>query len=62
MGIAVPAKAGDTTLIHQGVTYLLAEPTGPALYKLGKIAPESELAIDQGRYVAEVFYSDNNNS
>ncbi|MDO6652384.1 hypothetical protein Q4530_10035 [Colwellia sp. 1_MG-2023] len=62
MGIAVPAKAGDTTLIHQGITYLLAEPTGPALYKLGKIAPESELAIDQGRYVAEVFYSDNNNS
>ncbi len=58
IGIAIPANAGDKTLTHQGISYLLAEPTGPALYKLGKIAPESELAVDQGRYVAEAFHSD----
>jgi hypothetical protein len=60
IGIAIPANAGDKTLTHQGISYLLAEPTGPALYKLGEIAPESELAVDQGRYVAEAFHSDSN--
>ncbi|MFT6206387.1 MAG: hypothetical protein ACJA0T_000284, partial [Colwellia sp.] len=40
------------------INYLLAEPTGPALYKLGNLAPESELAINQGRYVVEEFHSD----
>lgn len=62
MGIAIPANGEDMTLTHQGVTYLLAEPTGPALYKLGKIAPESKLAVDQGRYVAEAFRYDGNDS
>lgn len=55
IGIAIPANAGEMMIEHQGVNYLLGEPTGPALYKLGEIAPESELAINQGRYVAEVF-------
>jgi hypothetical protein len=42
---------------HQGVSYLLGEPTGPALYRLGELAPESELAVTQGRYTAEAFLS-----
>lgn len=58
IGIATPAKAGEMTIEYQGVRYLLGEPTGPAPYKLGKLAPESELAINQGRYVAEAFHSD----
>jgi hypothetical protein len=61
MGIDIPATAGEITLNYQGITYLLAEPTGPALYKLGQLAPESELAINQKRYVAEAFDSDGNN-
>lgn len=60
IGIAVPATAGEMTIEYQGVNYLLAEPTGPAPYVLGKIAPESELAINQGRYVAEQFHYDGN--
>lgn len=56
-GIAIPASAGEMSLEHQGVNYLLGEPTGPALYRLGALAPESELAINQGRYVAEAFHS-----
>lgn len=55
IGIAIPAEADEMIIEHQGITYLLGEPTGPALYRLGKLAPESELAIDQGRYVAEAF-------
>lgn len=58
IGIAVPAEANEVSIEHQEINYLLAEPTGPALYKLGRLAPESELAIDQGRYVVEEFHSD----
>jgi hypothetical protein len=57
IGIAIPANAGEMTIDHQGVSYLLAEPTGPALYKLGALAPESELAVNQGRYVVEAFHA-----
>lgn len=58
IGIAIPANAGEVTVAHQGVEYVLAEPTGPALYSLGTLAPESELAINQGRYVIEAYHSD----
>ena len=58
IGIAIPANAGEMTIEHQGVNYLLGEPTGPAQYSLGKIAPDSELAVNQGRYVAQAFHSD----
>jgi len=58
IGIEIPANAGEMTLEHQGVNYLLGEPTGPALYPLGKLAPESEMAIIQERYIAENFHSD----
>jgi len=58
IGIAIPASAGEMAIEHQGVNYLLGEPTGPALYTLGELAPESELAVNQGRYVAEAFHSD----
>ena len=61
MGIAIPALAGEMTIEHQGVSYVLAEPTGPALYRLGELAPESELAINQGRYVAEAFHGNDTN-
>jgi len=58
IGISIPAKADEISIEHQDINYLLAEPTGPALYKLGSLAPESELAINQGRYVVEKFHSD----
>ena len=58
IGIAIPAEANEISIEYQGVNYLLAEPTGPALYKLGTLAPESELAINQERYVVEEFHSD----
>lgn len=56
IGINVPAKAGETTITHKGVTYLLAEPTGPAILPLGILAAESELAINQGHYVAQDYH------
>lgn len=55
MGIAIPAQSGEKRLNHKGINYILAEPTGPALYRLGILSPESRLAVEQGRYVAESF-------
>lgn len=55
LGIAVASRSDEMTINHRGVNYLLAEPTGPALYGLGKLSPESELAVNQGRYVVEIF-------
>lgn len=60
IGIAIPAAAGEVSINYKNVNYLLAEPTGPALYKLGTLAPESELAIHQERYVVEAFHFDGN--
>ncbi|MBL0711348.1 MAG: hypothetical protein JJV99_10105 [Colwellia sp.] len=57
IGIAIPAAAGEVTVRHQGITYVLAEPTGPTLYPLGTLAPESELAINQGQYVVQAYHS-----
>jgi len=58
IGIAIPAMADEVSIEYRGINYLLAEPAGPALYPLGSLAPESELAINQERYVVEEFHSD----
>jgi len=55
IGINIPPKAGELTIEHEQVTYLLAEPTGPALLPLGRLAPKSELAINQGHYTVESY-------
>jgi len=57
IGLNIPVKGNDIKVTHQGITYVLAEPTGPALLKLGTIAPESELAIDQNEYVIETYHA-----
>lgn len=56
IGINVLAKANETTITLNGITYLLAEPTGPALLPLGTLSDVSELAITQGQYSAETFH------
>ena len=56
IGIDVPARAGETSIEYQGSNYLLAEPTGPAKLLLGKIAPDSELAINNNLYSVEKFF------
>lgn len=58
IGIEVMPNAGEATVNWQGVTYVLAEPTGPATYPLGQIAPDSLLAIQSGRYTLETFHAE----
>ncbi|PKI13279.1 hypothetical protein CXF71_20515 [Colwellia sp. 12G3] len=56
IGIDIPGEPGEISIEHNDVTYLLAEPTGPALLPLGTLAPESELAINQGHYIAQDYH------
>lgn len=56
IGIDVLAKTDEITITLDGTTYLLAEPTGPALLPLGTLNQTSELAIIQGQYTAEKFH------
>lgn len=58
IGIEVMPQAGETTVYWQGTTYVLAEPTGPATYPLGQVAPDSLLAINSGRYTLETFHAE----
>lgn len=58
IGIEVMPQAGETTVNWQGTTYVLAEPTGPATYPLGQVAPDSLLAISSGRYTLETFHAE----
>ncbi|TWX53063.1 hypothetical protein [Colwellia hornerae] len=57
LGIQLPAQADDQTVVVDGISYVLAEPTGPRLLPLGKIAPASELAVGNGHYTAELFHT-----
>ena len=56
IGINIQGEPGEVTITHNNVKYLLAEPTGPAILPLGTIAPESELAINQGHYTAQDYH------
>jgi len=55
IGINVEANENDITITQGGITYVLGEPTGPALLTLGTISQVSDLAISQGQYTAERF-------
>lgn len=57
IGIQVPVEANDQTIIIDDISYVLAEPTGPGLFNLGKIAPASELAVGNRHFSAELFHA-----
>ena len=46
LGVALPAKPGDETLMWEGESYLLLEPTGPGQFAMGQIASTSKTLID----------------
>ena len=55
IGIAIPPNGDEIAIIENGVTYVLAEPTGPALLPLGELAPSSEQAIYNGHYITQHY-------
>ncbi len=60
LAVNIPAQGGELTINVDGLTYVLAEPTGPAMTLMGQISPESEFAIRNGRYYAEPFFAQSN--
>ena len=53
LGIALSPKKGEETLKADGKTYVLMEPTGPALLKFGEVAESSAKDIAKGLYTLE---------
>lgn len=53
LGIGLTAKADDTTIEHEGDTYVLYDPTGPALLPFGQVSEDTERYIVTGRYQIE---------
>jgi len=55
IGINIEPKADEITITQNNIVFVLAEPTGPAMYPLGKVAPMSKQAILHHLYVAKIF-------
>ena len=57
LAINIPAKSDEITIDVDGISYVLVEPTGPAMMNVGEMSAESEFAIRNGRYHTEAFFS-----
>jgi len=55
LAMNIPNKGNELTITVDGLVYILAEPTGPAMMRLGELSTDSEFAIRNGRYYAEAF-------
>lgn len=53
LGAALPRRDHESYVTINGVDYLLMEPTGPALFPAGEIAPSSAQHIDSGMFTSE---------
>ena len=58
LAINIPPEGDELTIKYEDLDYILAEPTGPAMMRVGELAPESEFAIRNGRYYAEAFFAE----
>lgn len=50
VGINIPPRSGDVSIEVDGLSYVLAEPVGPALIPLGKVSDESLRELKKGLY------------
>ena len=55
IAIHIPPVGNDLSIKINQEDYVLADPTGPALFILGEVSASSEMAVLQGQYVAEIF-------
>tara|TARA_R110000737_G_scaffold347232_1_gene378355 strand:+ start:5036 stop:6052 length:1017 start_codon:yes stop_codon:yes gene_type:complete len=58
IALNIPSEADELTISVDGLDYILAEPTGPAMMRVGELSADSEFAIRNGRYYAEAFFAD----
>ncbi|GGF85011.1 hypothetical protein GCM10011338_41700 [Alteromonas lipolytica] len=55
LAIAMTPLTKDTTLMIEGVPYILLDPTGPAQMKLGEISDSTRLGLASKQYTLEVI-------
>ena len=60
LAINIPPEGDEITITVDGLEYVLAEPTGPAMMRVGELSADSEFAIRNGRYYAEAFFAQPN--
>ena len=53
LGVALTPNADDRTIEHEGKTYVLYDPTGPALIPFGQVSEDTERYLVTGRYQVE---------
>lgn len=54
LGLSIPHRANEPSLELDGVEYMLVEPTGPALMRVGEVAASTDIAINSGMYTYEM--------
>ena len=57
LAINIPSEGNELTITIDGLDYILAEPTGPAMMRIGELSASAEFAIRNGRYYAEAFFA-----
>jgi hypothetical protein len=57
LAINIPSEGDELTITIDGLDYILAEPTGPAMMRIGELSASAEFAIRNGRYYAEAFFA-----
>ncbi|WP_157825563.1 hypothetical protein [Glaciecola sp. 33A] len=55
VGVNMNPNETDAQIVQNNLSYILAEPTGAAQYKLGEIAPSSQIAIRNQQFTTELF-------
>ncbi|MFQ3249231.1 MAG: hypothetical protein ACI9O6_001035 [Glaciecola sp.] len=55
VGISMKAEKNDIAIEQDGMTYILAEPTGAAQLPLGEIAPSSMMYVRNRQFTTEMF-------
>ncbi|WP_223270348.1 hypothetical protein [Colwellia sp. C1TZA3] len=58
LAINIPSEGNELTITIGGLDYILAEPTGPAMMRIGELSASAEFAIRNGRYYAEAFFAE----
>jgi len=58
IAINMPSQGDELTISVDGLDYILAEPTGPAMMHVGALSADAEFAIRNGRYYAEAFFAE----
>jgi len=58
LAISIPSENNELSITVDGTDYIFAEPTGPAMMRIGELSADAEFAIRNGHYYAEAFFDE----